>query len=445
MNTKAKVQNFINKISNEESKTLIANFFSLGFIQGTNFLLSILTFPYIIRTVGVENFGIVTFFQALMFYFTVLTDYGFNLSATKEVSTHRGNLLKVSAIFSEVLATKTILFVASLFAIFAFFFFLPEYRIYITLTLFSLTIVLGQLIIPTWFFQGIEKMKYITYINIINRALYAILIFLYIKQKDDYIYINLINGVSSIVGGILILGIAFKKFQIKVHLPSLEQIKQQLEEGWNIFFSNVTVTIANNTNILILGFYANPLVLGYYSIAEKIFIIFRSFAIILHQVIYPRVCFLAQESTSMLTHFLRKTTAVIIAAFLSLSIVTFFLSDYIIYLVSGQYIDEASLILRIIAIGPLMAALAVPASQVMLANQLSKDYAVILSIGAVLNVSLNFILAYYFKAVGTAICILVTETVVVCTLYYVLYKYHPKYIFFNRKAIAKQSDYLEFE
>lgn len=435
----------VNRIRREESKTLIANFFSLGFIQGTNFLLSILTFPYIIRTVGVQNFGIITFFQAVMFYFTVLTDYGFNLSATKEVSTHRGNRLKVSAIFSEVIVTKALLFIASTFIVFLFLFFLPHYRTYTTLILFSSTIVLGQLLIPTWFFQGIEKMKYITYINIINRALYALLIFLFVKHEHDYIYINLISGVSSIVGGILTLGIAFKKFQVRIHVPTLEKIKNQLKEGWNIFFSNVTVTIANNTNILILGIFATPLVLGYFSVAEKIFLIFRSFAIILHQVIYPRVCLLAHDSTTKLNNFLSKITTVAIVAFLPLSVFTFLLSDFIIYLITGQYIPDASLILQIIAICPLMAALAVPASQVMLANNLTKAYAVILSIGAILNISLNFILAYYFKAVGTAICILITETVVIGTLYYVLYKYYPQYVFFNIKTIGKRRDYLELK
>ncbi len=373
-----------------------------------------------------------------MFYFTVLTDYGFNLSATKDISIHRNNISQLSRTFSEVIVTKALLLVLSFAILTSILFLVPDYKAYTSLILYSFTIVLGQFLLPTWFFQGVEKMKYITYINIFSRALYASSIFLFIRHADDYIYINLINGSSAIVGGLISLLIVLRKFKLQFLLPTPRDIRSQLVDGWNVFFSNVTVTIANNTNILILGVFATPIVLGYYSIAEKVYVLSRSLASILHQVVYPRVCVLASVSSLQLNAFLKNVFKVVLLAFLPLSLSLFFLSDYIVFLIAGEHLAQASLVLKVVAFGPLMAALCIPVSQTMLALQLTRNYAIIVSIGAAVNITLNFLLAHFYQAVGTAWCILITETLVTVMLYFTLQRFYPHYFFLSKTNVALQ-------
>jgi len=434
------LRNILNKISTfatSEYRPLLENFFSLGLIQGANFLLSIITFPYIVRVIGVERFGIITLLQTIMLYFVVLTDYGFNLSATKDISVNRKNITRVSNIFSEVIATKFVLLLLSFLILSSSFLLFPSFKEYWLLTLFSFTIVLGQLLQPTWFYQGIEQMKYITYINILNRALYASGIFVFISEPQDYLYINLINGVSLVVGGVISLIIVFRKFGLQFSFPSLTRIRRQLVDAWSIFFATIIISVSNNTNIVILGIFASPLIIGYYSIAEKVFQIMRTFAAILYQVVYPRVCILAQESFEALANFLHKLLKAIMLVFIPLSLIVFAFADHIVLFIAGKYISEAALVLRIICFGPFMAALNIPASQTMLAYKLNNLYTVVLSIGAVINVALNFTLTYHFKAVGTASSIMITETISTGLLYYALHRKHPHYTFFLNKAPMK--------
>jgi len=87
---------FFKKINYGHKKTLLGNFVSLSFLQGTNYLLPLITLPYLVRVLGAEKFGVIAFAQAFIQYFVVLTDYGFNLSATTEISVHSGNEEKVS-------------------------------------------------------------------------------------------------------------------------------------------------------------------------------------------------------------------------------------------------------------------------------------------------------------------------------------------------------------
>ncbi|MHC2991789.1 hypothetical protein OB13_09400, partial [Pontibacter sp. HJ8] len=352
--------------------------------------------------------------------------------ATKDISVNRDDKSLISTIFSEVIVTKTILLLASACFLALAVIFIPAFSTFRLLVLYSFPIVIGQLLQPIWFFQGVEKMRYITYINIMTRALYAIGIFVFVKEANDYLIVNLINGSSTILGGILSFAIVFCKFKLSFRLPELTQIKRQLADGWSIFVSTITVTIANNSNVLILSVFATPLILGYYSIAEKVFMIMRTFAVILYQVVYPRICLLAQQPFEQLAVFLQKIFKLVLLTFLPLSLGVLFLADFIVYLVSGEYHSEATMVLRIMSFAPLMAALNIPVAQTMLAFRFNKSYATIVSIGAAANVLLNFVLASRYQAIGTAWSILVTESLITGLLYYVFYRRYPQYSFFSR-------------
>lgn len=72
----------INEVYNKYKK-VINNFISLFIIQSLNYLLPLITVPYLARVLGAKNYGKVIFAIAFITYFQIITDYGFNLSATR--------------------------------------------------------------------------------------------------------------------------------------------------------------------------------------------------------------------------------------------------------------------------------------------------------------------------------------------------------------------------
>ena len=155
-----------------ERKVVMKNVASLTMLQAITYILPIVILPYLFRVIGPERFGLIAFAQAFVQYFMIMTDYGFSISATKEISLCRNEHVKVCKIFSSIMTIKISLAFLSLATLGIIVYFIPRFRNDWMVYAFSFGAVAGNTIFPVWFFQGTEKMKYIANLNIteIGRA-----------------------------------------------------------------------------------------------------------------------------------------------------------------------------------------------------------------------------------------------------------------------------------
>jgi PST family polysaccharide transporter len=287
MSSILKTKNFKN--ITKDKKQLFFNFLSLSVLQAFTFLLPLITLPYLVRVLGTEKFGLVMFAQAFIIFFNILVDFGFNLSATKSISINRHNKNKVTEIFSAIMINKIILLIISLFLlsiiVFSFEKFITDWELYYLTFLW----VVGQTLFPIWYFQGIEKMKYITIINVISRLIFTILIFIVIKKESDYIYVPLLNGFGFIVGGVISLWITYKTFKQQFKFYNFYIIKHYFIESSHYFLSRISVTFYTTSNAFVLGLFTNNTMVGYYSIAEKLFQAIQHIYYPMVQALYPYV------------------------------------------------------------------------------------------------------------------------------------------------------------
>ena len=259
---------YINK--NEEKKRLISNIFSLGLLQGANYILPLMTVPYLVRVLGPNYFGLLAFSSATISYFSLITDYGFNLSATQQIAICRDNKDKINKIFSAVMIVKTLLMLISLCLLTILVLTISKFNQHLVLYFVTFGTVIGQVLFPQWLFQGMESMKYITYLNIGSKFLFTICVFLFVKDKSDYILVPIFTSSGFVLSGVLGFLLARKEFSLSIKKVEFKDIKYQLIEGWHVFLSTIAVSFYTISTIFILGLFSNNMIVGYFSAANKI-------------------------------------------------------------------------------------------------------------------------------------------------------------------------------
>ena len=337
-------------INNSEKKVLVSNFLALGIVQGLNFLLPLLVIPYLLYTLGVEIFGLLAMATAFSGYFMILSDYGFNVTATREISVYRDSSSKLNEIFSAVMIIKVFLmligFSILLVALALFDKLGDESLIYIL----TFGMVVGQVLFPIWFFQGIEKMGYIAILNIVSKLFFLVAILVFVQDKDDAYLVPLFNSLGFILVGIVSLFYIHKHFNIRFVWQPYSVLKRYFLMGWHIFLSHLAVLFYTSSNIFILGLFTNHLIVGYYAIADKVISALVSLGDILNQVFFPYLSKKWEENRQEYYRLFYKILKSIVIGMGLVAILLVWLSSDIVRLLSNQEIEVTKELLQIMSI-----------------------------------------------------------------------------------------------
>lgn len=257
--------------NSEDKKRLFGNFLSLSGLQIFTYILPLVTLPYLVRVIGVEKYGLVMFAQSFIMFFNILVDYGFNLSATREISVNRDDKNKITEIYSSVMTIKLLLlavsFIVLCLLVFSIDKFAPDAEIY----LLTFLMVVGQALFPIWYFQGMERMKYITIINIFSKVIFTVAIFGFVQKESDYWLVPVLNGLGVCVGSIYALWLIRTSFKQKLEFQSFNKITTHFKDSTQFFLSRVGASAYTSANVFILGLVTSNAMVGYYSIAEKLY------------------------------------------------------------------------------------------------------------------------------------------------------------------------------
>jgi len=400
------------------NKVLFKNFTSLSVLQIANYIFPLITLPYLVRVLGPEKYGLVNFAAAFAAYFTIITDYGFNLSATQEISVSRNDKKRVAEIFSSVITLKMMFFILSSVIFFLAVLVIPQFQEYQLLFIVTFISVFGTALFPLWFYQGIERMNYILVITVSVRLIIIVLIFVIIKAENDFIKLAALNTIAQFVIGFAGLMIVLNKFHIKYIFPKISLLKLQIKNGWNLFLSTVWINLYTTSNVFILGLFAPANVVGYFAAADKIRMAFQGILSPMSQSVFPYVNNLLSESYERFISFNKKLFKIALLVGTVISIALFLFAEPLVNIVLGKDYESSILVLKIIAWLPLIIFLSnILGIQTMLPMNKHKSFAIILFFAAMINLILSFILVPTYFEIGTSISVLVTEIFVTMSFF----------------------------
>lgn len=398
----------------QRERVVLRNALWLFLQQGANYLLPLLTFPFLARMLGVERLGIVALGQAFAGYSIVLTEYGFSLWATREVALVRNDQVRLSALVSSVLATKLLLALAGFVLAMGVVWAVPAFRAEALFFLLSYGTVFGYAMLPDWLFQGMERMRLVTIATLSAKLIFALSIFALVRRPTDYMIVPAANALGFILAGILGVWVGLREFGIELHWPSTTSIRRCLSEARHIFYSRLSTSVYGATNTLVLGLVAGTVTVGRYAAAERITSAGIGLASPVNQAVFPFLARHHREDTQ--AEFRRTSRLLSIVMLLALSLLAVLVysqAGLLVAIIFGHPDQYSTTLLRIlvptIVLGPLGAYF----TQLLVIQERTRLLSRLVTAGAVLHVALVIAVVPRYGAMGLCAAVVIVQSLIV--------------------------------
>lgn len=404
------------------------NFSYLFLLQNVNYIIPLLLLPYLTRTLGADNFGKITFAQAFVTYFILLTDFGFNTSSTQEIVRVRDDKAALSKVFWSTTITKLLFAIISFIAFVILLISIPKLQQMNLLLIIAFTGVISSVLFPVWLFQGLEKMSYITWFNALPKILVLVCTILFVKLKSDYVLALLIQTAGTLLSAIACTVLIFSQKVVKFYSPRFADIQSTIVEGWHIFASSVATNLYTTTNIVVLGFLSSDAAVGIFSASEKIIRAIISLFSSVSQVTFPRINTYYHESKDRALLFGGKVLRYVAIATFAIGILLFLFAPLIVKVLFGiSQFAETIVILRISSFTPFFAICnGILAINLLITFGLKRYLVKIVGVGGLFSLLLVVPVVLFYQARGVAVVATLTEILITILLIYVFRKHHIK-------------------
>ena len=248
------------------------------------------------------------------------------------------------------------------------------------------------------------------------KLIFTVSIFYFIKKVSDYIYVPLLNSLSSFVSGMLALLIIISRKFVILQTPSFFSIKDRFTKSWHMFISTAGISMYKKNSVFILGLFFKNDIVGFFSISKKLIDVVNSLASVISQSIYPFT--MRNIKNHNINSFLLKVGFMIFFIAFLLGILLVTLSEKITFLLTGSFYPAVSISIKLLAFVPLVIGINVPAVHKLLGEKKDKLFSMVVLSGGLIDLILNFSLVPFLSYIGSCISVILTETYITFSLYW---------------------------
>lgn len=375
--------------------------------QMTSVLLPVLTIPYVSRVLSADGIGINTVTYANTQYFILLGSLGISIYATKKIATIREKKDKLKKTFWEIFSIQ---FTGCILAYMVFALTLGQSHKYGVFYMLQGFYILAAAVDISWYFLGIENFKNASLRSFFAKIISVILIFIFVKTRDDLWKYILINAGTMFVGQ-LIMWFYVGKDMLKVKEIGKLKIAMHIMPILALFVPQIATQVYTVLDKTMIDLFKGAVEAGYYDQSQKIVRILLSVVTSLGIVMLPRIANLfSKDDLNEVKKSLRK--AFVVISFLSIPI-TFGLigiSDKFVPILFG---NEFLSVIPLTKISPVLVIIIglgnVFGTQYLLAIGKNKEYTASVCIGALVNFCFNLLLIPRFAAMGAVIATVSAE------------------------------------
>ncbi|ENG1934801.1 O33 family O-antigen flippase [Escherichia coli] len=320
--------------------TLIKNIFYLFIVQIINYVAPFLVLPYLSRVLSVDNFGLLMMIISASSIALIVTDYGFSLSGPLFVAVNKHNKVVINQYIGTIYLIKSVL-ISIIWFLFLFIYFISDNEItsHFSNILWLGLIITTQSFQPIWFFQGLEKMKNITFSLIISKSVYVILIFCLVKTNHvERVFLALVlsNVVTLVISNYLLYRNGYA-----IGTPCNKLFRDEIKNSFPFFLSRAAVGVYTSASTFIVGSFAGLNQAAVYSSAEKLYQAGQNALSPISQALYPYLARSGDKKT------LYKFVVLFFILLCMICILSSYYSNTIVMLFFGNKYNAASQVLNV--------------------------------------------------------------------------------------------------
>lgn len=395
-----KISEIKNKINiSKDGKTVFANFGYLSLLQIAGYVFPLITMPYLARVIGADGFGKIAFASAIVVWIQTISDWGFNLTATRDVAQNRNNKEKVSRIFSNVLWARCILTILSGIILLLVVLAVPYLRKNADIIFVTFLLIPGYILFPDWFFQAIERMKYTTIFNLLIKLIFTISVFIFIHKREDYLIQPLLTAIGYLLCGIGALYLIFKRWRYYLYKPQWTEILETVRSSTDVFINNLMPNLYNSFSVMLLGFFGGSTANGLYDGGNKFPTIFYNFQSVLSRAFYP---FLSRRPDKHSLYAKLNVGSALIGALLLIVV-----SPWVIKIMLGDEFENSVIVMQILSFSVVFLAMSYTyGTNYLIINHKEKPLRNLTFVSSIVGMCVSIPLVYYFSYIGAAITVL---------------------------------------
>lgn len=385
---------------------IIKNYFYNLSFQILAIIIPFITTPYISRVLHTTGIGQYALSQAIAEYFALIGMLGISIYGMREIAYVRDNKEKMSQVFWEINFMRLITMGTTC----------VIYGVFVqTITDNKILYIIQSLILAfnyidiSWFYQGIEEFKIIAIRNITVKVIGTILVFTLVKKSTDVILYALIISGSAFIGNVF-MWLGIKKYVYFVP-PNFHAILHHLKSAFILWIPTIAISIYTYFDKVMLGWLSTEAEVGLYESAQKIVRIITTITTSLSTVMVPQVSnFYIHGELDNIRQSTEKVFSVVsfiafplmfgIWGIRKTFVIWFFGKEF--YFVSNLLMISGLLILT-------LSWSSILGKQLLIGCGREKEYTKAVSIGALINILLNFVLINHFASMGAMIASVLAE------------------------------------
>ncbi|MCB2339595.1 flippase [Clostridium estertheticum] len=388
------------------SKSIAKNFTYNLLFQIVSLLIPLMTVPYISRILGKEGIGVYSYTFSITQYFIILGTLGVALYGNRQIAYVRDDKEKMSKTFWSITVLQIITTSIALIFYILIFGFNKKYG---SAYLIQSINIIGAMIDISWLYMGLEDFKKIVIRNLTVKIIGIICIFCFVKDYDDLYKYIAINGLMILFGN-LVMWTYIPNTVLKVKIKFAD-IKEHLVPIIKLFIPQIAIQIYVVLDKSMLGTLASTGEVGIYDQSQKIVKLILGLVTSLGVVLLPRMSnTFANGDNEKMNNYLNKSLNGVAYVSIPMAVGLASISkEFVPWFFGPDFGQVTYLIIISTPILFLIAMSNVFGMQYLLPANKTKEFTMSVTVGAIINVILNFMLIPKYKAIGACIATVMAE------------------------------------